>query len=493
MASSRYVLFLGGPFSGLLTAIALDRPDLRVLPWFCLVPLFYSLQRHAGRSLLRLGHGLGFGLVLCTAELSWVAAARAGDAAGAWDSVVAGLKAAGVWGSFCAWWATFCLVAGPVLRLRRSPLRWLLLPLLWSGLEVARGTIGSPWVSPWLPVGTLLSPPVAESQVASIVGVYGLSFALAFWSTMISELLHSTHSGQQIRRASIACVAPLLCFGYGCRDWAPAATGERLSVLVVSHAGEELPTLSRLSLGLASALPTCILWPYIPVQFDESSRTLEVPADVRSVADALSSLILGGAPPGMEPRIPLAIDRVGRRLPALPTNDAVDIAATSSLRIFEAGGSYGGLGLGFEMHTSSTARVLTQNGATFLLASAGTRPAWPAWVLEREARLLAFRALENRRWLAVSASSWAAVFAPNGEATFRLLAGVEGAGTETIEALTERSVYNRWGWWFEPTALLAAFWLTLQALWQRRSSPASGPEVEHREAALPRGEIGLDG
>lgn len=481
MRRRHYVLFLGGPFSGILTAIAVARPDLRTVPWFCLVPLIFSLERHASRPLLRLSHGLGFGLILCAAELSWVFPILAsGRPAGLWNQFLASAEAAGVWGSYCAWWSIFCLASGPVFR-RENPLaRLLLLPLLWSGLEIARGALDSPWVSPWLSAGTLLSAPLAESQAAAVVGVFGLSFALVLSATAISGLLHDHRPWRQLGWALAACAAPAACFGYGFRAWEPPEPSEPVTVMVVSHEDEKLETLSKLSLGLASTLPTWVLWPYLPVEVDKANHTLEVPAEIRALADALSGVVIGGTPPSLQPGIPLAIDRVGRRLPAQPDDAPEAVESASSLQIFEARESRGGLGLGFEFHTPSTARVLTQNGAEFLLGSAGMRASWPSWVLEREARLLAFRAIENRRWLAVSASAWGAVYAPDGSATFRILGGVEGAGTETLAAIETLSPYARWGWWLEPAALLATLWLILSTVWQRQSSPAGGPELEHR-------------
>ena len=479
MRTNRYVLFLGGPFSGVLTAIAVARPDLRTVPWFCLVPLLFSLERHANRPLLRLSHGLGFGLILCAAELSWVFPVFAGGRpTGLWNQFLAGAETAGVWGVYCACWSIFCLASGPIFRRENSLTRLLLLPLLWSGLEVARAALDSPWVSPWLFAGTLLSAPLAESQAASVVGIFGLSFALVLSATALSALLHAVRPWRQLGWALAACAGPAACFGYGFRAWETPQPSEPVTVMVVSHEDEALDTLTRLSMGLASTLPTWVLWPYLPVEVDMANQTLEVPVEIRALADALSGVVIGGTPPSLEPGIPLAIDRVGRRLPLLGEPPGA-VESTSALQIFEARESKGGLGLGFEFHTPSTARVLTQNGAEFLLGSAGVRTAWPGWVLEREARLLAFRAIENRRWFAVSASTWGAVFAPDGSAIFRILGGVEGAGTETLAAIETLSPYARWGWWLEPAALLTAFWLILSAVWRHRSSPAGSPEVEH--------------
>ena len=67
----RRIPFFGGLLSALLLGVALDYPEYRGAAWIALLPLLYSLFRHARRPGMRLAHALTFGFVITAWQLHW--------------------------------------------------------------------------------------------------------------------------------------------------------------------------------------------------------------------------------------------------------------------------------------------------------------------------------------------------------------------------------------------------------------------------------------
>ena len=160
-------VFLGGPLSAMLLSLCFLEHDgilERTIPWFSLIPLFISLDRHRRNLKWRLVHGLFFGLILyCWPLVSWNEPA---NLAAVWTSLL-------MMGS----WMLFCAAGGALLR---YPSRLTVVPglaILWTGLEFLRSECISVSV-PWMQLGQTLKPENPEGQFAAVIGLAGLGFAI---------------------------------------------------------------------------------------------------------------------------------------------------------------------------------------------------------------------------------------------------------------------------------------------------------------------------
>ena len=163
-------VFFGGPLSAMLLSLCFLEQDgvlQRTIPWFGLLPLFISLDRHRHNLKWRLLHGLFFGFILYCWPLvlsgDWN---KTSILATAWAS----LPMIGSWMLFCA--------AGGVLL--RKPSRLAIVPglaLAWTGIEYLRVEC-IPLAGPWMQLGQALKPENPEGQLAAAIGLTGLGFAL---------------------------------------------------------------------------------------------------------------------------------------------------------------------------------------------------------------------------------------------------------------------------------------------------------------------------
>ena len=160
-------VFLGGPLSAMLLSLCFLEHDgilERTIPWFSLIPLFISLDRHRRNLKWRLMHGLFFGLILyCWPLVSWNEPA---NLATMWTSLL-------MMGS----WMLFCAAGGALLR---YPSRLTVVPglaILWTGLEFLRSEC-IPASVPWMQLGQTLKPENPEGQFAAVIGLAGLGFAI---------------------------------------------------------------------------------------------------------------------------------------------------------------------------------------------------------------------------------------------------------------------------------------------------------------------------
>ena len=160
-------VFLGGPLSAMLLSLCFLEHDgilERTIPWFSLVPLFISLDRHRRNLKWRLLHGLFFGLILyCWPLVSWNEPARL---TAVWTSLL-----------MMGPWMLFCAAGGALLR---YPSRLTVVPglaITWTGLEFLRSEC-IPASVPWMQLGQTLKPENPEGQFAAVIGVAGLGFAI---------------------------------------------------------------------------------------------------------------------------------------------------------------------------------------------------------------------------------------------------------------------------------------------------------------------------
>ncbi len=166
---------------GALTALSFPKFGLSFLAWISLIPFFFALQGRRPRSAF--GLGLAAGAVFYGILLYWIP-----DVPAHYGNMSKGLSfliyiiliifLGLFWGLFSSVYA----VAG-----RAFPRwAWLLAPIIWTGSEfiLSRFLTGFPWGI----LGTSQYQNLPLIQVATLTGVYGISFALVLFQ---ASFVHS--------------------------------------------------------------------------------------------------------------------------------------------------------------------------------------------------------------------------------------------------------------------------------------------------------------
>ena len=263
------VPFLGGPISAILVFLALEPNGPQAVMWVALVPLLHSLHRHRHNTRMRCAHGFFFGIILAGTTLSWFPDAfTARSALGSMGELQAVLGSLGAWLSISLYFAVFGAAAGPLLRSPTLLTPLVGLPVLWTGLELLRGPyvpLRSNWVGNWLALAYGLPPDALESQVASLIGVYGLSLLVAASGTCFALLLREGRLSYQVGLALLGCALPLACHVYGRSVWPEKDPNGNVRVVVVAQEHNDLESLVTSTRTVERHRPSIVVWPSVPV------------------------------------------------------------------------------------------------------------------------------------------------------------------------------------------------------------------------------------
>ncbi|MCL4812349.1 MAG: apolipoprotein N-acyltransferase [Vicinamibacteraceae bacterium] len=182
------------------------------MAWVALAPLALAILRAARRARSPLRHafltGVVAGLGYFTGTVYWVTNVMA---------FYGGLStpvAAGVAALLIAYLAIYPGLAAlvTVVAVRRAGLAGLwLLPFAWTAAEYGRGVVlgGFPWVL----LGTSQAPVLPVAQLASVTGVYGLSWLLAASGTALGVVIASRGQAWKGAAALTALVAAIWAWG----------------------------------------------------------------------------------------------------------------------------------------------------------------------------------------------------------------------------------------------------------------------------------------
>ena len=171
----------------MLLALSMPKPALAPLGWVALGPLCLAVARTASRPAPRGPRpfllGLVTGLVAFAATISWTSDVLA---------IFGGLNAVLAWGlaalliAYLAVYPAIFSLALTTAVARAGTAALAVAPLLWVGTEGLRGTLFTGF--PWVLLGYSQSDTVAPLQVASLVGIYGLSGLVACPSAALALL-----------------------------------------------------------------------------------------------------------------------------------------------------------------------------------------------------------------------------------------------------------------------------------------------------------------
>lgn len=517
---SRVALLLGAAIaSGWLYGLAFPPARLQWLAWVALVPLLCAL-RAAGGTAAALLNALAF-----TVASSWVT--------GHWfPRTVAEYFGQGPLIGMASFVAVSTLMGGPgvcafalayrALARRAGGALPLLAAAAWVGGELARARLltGNPWIL----LGTSQLGVDHVVQISDLTGVYGVSFVLAAVNAALAELLIATATGAPRRWAGPASVAALvgavLLYGQARLAAYPADPAGGVEVAVVQPNidfgtqwkqemyGQNLELVMNPTLEvLRRAAPRLIVWPESAVTFDVARDANYRAAIANALRYRQAQLILG-APhrdvrrddaPVYNSAFLLAPDGavLGRydKRQLLPFAEYPPLPSVAVLRRdfggvpgFTAGAprlplptvaGRAGILICNEAMFSPLAGERVRAGAQLLINLSNDSWVNDVTFSEIVFNMVAFRAIEQRRWLLRSSTSGpSGIVDPAGRVTVRTTPFTRTAALGRVAPRDEVTVYGRWGDWF-PFACVAVVGVVLTMRRVARKPVGPAPNLPH--------------
>jgi apolipoprotein N-acyltransferase len=506
--------------SAALYALAFPPFALRGLAWVALAPLLIAVRDATLRR--RLGLGVLWSFAAGGALGTWMprAVAEYFDQSlavgfGLW-ALVTGLMAA-------PYYALFAVLAAPLLR--PGAAAPLLVGAAWAGAELLRGRLlngGLVYVgsSPWGTFGASQVGADVVVQVASLGGVYAISFVLACANAAVADALVSLGGRTRVSRAGLLGAGGVVAAALGFGAWSlrAAPLGPPAQAVPVALVQADLPAALRWEPGgpvrtleayarltreaLAAGRPRIAFWPEAALTFFLEREPAHRRALERLAAEGDVELVVGApraeGPEGTAPyrNSVYAVDPASgvagrydkqRLLPFMESFPVgVDLLRRrfGRIREFSPGASAAPLAT-----RAGPAGVLVCNeallphlaaermdaGAAYLL-----NPSNDSWVrdvgfAEHQFQLVALRALEQRTHLVrVSDSGPSGVVDPWGRVLARSDPGARAVVQAPLAPGGARSLYGRVGDAFGMACLAAALFAA------RRSPRPPGVRVATR-------------
>jgi apolipoprotein N-acyltransferase len=474
--------------SGLLLVLSFPKFGHPLPAWIALVPLIAAIDRDAVRQpqagLLRATLlGLVTGVVFFTGTLYWITTVMI-TYGGLQPAVAVAVNALLV--GYLAWFPAGFAAALSYLRRRLDVAALLLAPAVWVASEAGRGWLfgGFPWVLLGYSQVTVL--PVA--QLASLVGVFGVSGLVASISSVIVYAASITGRSRWIAvAAAVVMLAVVTAWGIArLADGSLTRSGEPLSVGLIQgniaqeqkwdpkHAGAILRTYLNLTREAAAGGARFIIWPEsaTPFYFEEDPVGAE---EVRRVARETGADILLGSDQLERGEVPKYYNAaflvrsdgttaaVYRKMHLVPFGEFVplkdllffasplvesvsDFSAGTEAVLLPVGGRRGSTAICYEVVYPALVREFVLAGSELLTTITND-----AWYGDSSAPYQHFaqasmRAIENGRYLARSANTGiSGIVDPYGRVTVqsRLFERVTLAGN--VRFLTVRTIYARIG------------------------------------------------
>jgi apolipoprotein N-acyltransferase len=443
-------------------------------------------------------YGFLHGLVFCLLCLPWIAQVmqQYGDV-DPWTSVGILMLIGAMSGILCAVFTWGVAIASK----KSKELACVLAPFLWVALEFAHTHL--PIVGfPWNLAGYAASGNLAFLQLTPVTGIYGLSFVIAAYSSLLvyAALTWATPVWKWVLGVTAALILIAAAGGYFVPQ--PVAP-QHVAHLVQTnfpqsehypanwldlHAGE-LDELERISIDAAKKTPGLIVWPEVPAPF--SLQEPAFAARAIRVARASNGEFLVGVvdwkqkPVGewLATNSAVLLDASGQqvfsydKIHLVPfgeyvplrqwlgfarrlTADISDFTPGTSYRVGQLRGGRCGVFICFEAIFPDEVRKFTVGGAELLINISNDgwfgRSSAPAQHL----MMARVRAVENRRWLLRDTNNGFTVSVdPYGRIVSRLATDVRGELDAPYDFRTDLTPYARFGDWFAWLCVLASFML----------------------------------
>lgn len=504
---ARLLLALG---SGLALALSFPNYNLPLLAWVSVGMLV--LASSGARPIVAPVYGFLHGLVFYPVCLPWIdAVMQQYGNVDPWLS--AGILsligiAGGIICSFFSW--------GMALASRRSKaLACVLAPFLWVALEFARTHL--PIIGfPWNLTGYAASGNLALVQMASVTGIYGLSFVIAAYSSLIAfAILRST---ERAWKAVLIATAGLVLVAAGGKYFVPSATPHHIAHLLQTnfpqseryppdwleaHASE-LDDLERISVDAARRAPGLVVWPEVPAPFSFEEPTFAARAR-RIASDSNNDFLVGvvdwkkdAAGNWLASNSAVLFDTSGQRVFAYDkihlvpfgeyvplrrwiafagrlTADIADFTPGSVYRVGKLPDGRFGVFICYEAIFPGEVRRFPAGGAELLVNISNDgwfgRSAAPAQHL----MMARVRAVENRRWLLRDTNNGFTVAVdPYGRIVARMATDIRGELDAPYDFRTDVTPYTRFGDWFAWLCVAVSFALVGVAIAKRARGSRAG-------------------
>lgn len=292
-----------------LCALAFPPVGAWPLAWVGLVPLLVAL--HDAPPARRLGLGVLWTFAIGLGVGTWMPGAVADYfhqplAIGvALFLLVTGVMAA-------PYYAAFGVAYAPLVR-GRGAAGPLLAAAAWAAAELARGRLLNGTLlyvgnSPWATLGYSQAHVPALLQIASVTGVYGISFVLVAVNAALAELVVADVPGRARAAlgSAVTCAAAALLFGVAALRAAPAPAGAPVPIVIVQGnlgaaarwgsegAARTLDVYTRLTRGALDQAPAAVVfWPETALTFFLEQDPLYGPALRAAFRDRDVELVVG--------------------------------------------------------------------------------------------------------------------------------------------------------------------------------------------------------
>lgn len=465
-------VFLGGPLSAMLLSLCFFDHDgtlERTIPWFGLLPLFISLERHRRNLKWRLLHGLFFGLITCCWQLQTAKEKIFTPSTALLETAVAILLVTGSW-------MLFCTAGGALLR-HRSHLAVIPgLAVLWTGIEFLR-TEWFPLAMPWMQLGQALKPTNPESGAAAVVGLAGIGFLICLVNSAFFLALREKRGAVQFlyTLSGILAVVGLLGAGRACTDRPAPATTTAVG-LVQTAEGENRKHL-HLARQLSSSKPQLILFPADSF-IAEAGRHARLKEDLCSFARTEKIPIVAGiaSQPGgsgkQTPENKSSVFHIGRDGAVIAHFERGETGEEALL--LEIEDTPIALVSDRVQHSAILMRSLAARGARLFLIAGDSETSSQGVYNHLRIRLQAFRAMETGTWICRAARSGvSAICNDRGSVVAQAPQGLAWATVNSVPFRPDAigaSHYASWGWYLGPGCLVLLAVLLFAGLYRRARS-----------------------
>ncbi|MBI4618502.1 MAG: hypothetical protein HY720_33200 [Planctomycetes bacterium] len=458
---------LAGLATAALLFLSFPPVAMGALAWVAFVPFLLALDRFTDRKDFLFG--LGVGMVAYGALLHWFF-----DIFGLPAIVLVAILAA-----FLGFFATF----HGVLFARTRPLAALFLaPALWVGTEFFRSEC---WFLEfaWLGLGYSQSENPAVLQWASLVGVYGIAYAV-FWTNYLAYLLLSGRVSIRVRSTWLV-VGPAMALLAAGEIWGWVRAGEEtpadVPVLLVQGEGSPSALFDETAKGLAECDPWLVAWPEYSFGISEGNPT-EKPYHaprLEGVARAKGSYFVFGCcrpargepfDPGWTPgfcyprtdfeNTAVLLDRGGKEIGSYTKHRPIQLFQDGRPGVgfptFVTERGRIGILICYDMDFPRFPRRIVREGAGLLVVPTMDARHWGRFARTQHAAMAPLRAVETDRFLARPATSGRTlVLDPRGRVVDSLDGPEPGWLASQVGFRETETFYVRYGWLFAHLAWLA--------------------------------------
>ncbi|HET6932236.1 MAG TPA: apolipoprotein N-acyltransferase [Candidatus Acidoferrum sp.] len=483
--------------SGAILSLSFYGAQPSFYSWFCLAILLFSLLGARARVAFFCGflHGLIF-VVTCVPWVAEVLSVHGGMSVAAGWSVL--LLIATIWG--CSIGLYTWMVQR--LSLRSVGLALFGAPFLWISTEVLRAYL--PEISfPWGLLGYPAAGNPAVAQLTTITGIYGVSFLVAVFNSLLIWIMVSPSERRKNRLAvGFAVLAILLAAQIVGPHFVPTATPSHVARVVQPNFPEnegyvgdwyadhktDMAELEQLSLrpSSGSRQPDLLVWPEAPAPF--SFQDPHFGPYISHLASEFQHPVLVGIidwKPILEsgkgiPRTGLVpynsaamLNSMGQKTfmydkihlvpfgeyEPFPLIHQVVTSVSEEVGGFRKGtarnvghlsnGSTFSVFICYEAIYAGEIRQFANNGAQLLLNISNDGWFGKSVAAEQHLRMARVRAVENRRWLIRDTNSGiTAAIDPYGNVTRVMQRDARGSADLPYDFRTDKTLYTRFGDWF---------------------------------------------